>query len=209
MMTPKRSLFLFLVLAAFCWLVFSSLHPSVETYIIEGQVRVLDGAADNTRVYFTQEEAPPEPEAFDNLNKAVVQSSGAFNTRFNAIPNKLAYVYVVKEGYTTVRSEVMLAGPGQRIQLREPLEITSLPYSRPFNDFVAEKEQLEVIAYEDACLDNEWLRAPIDKVNFFEKVSFSAGYCQAGLTRDVFRANLCIDKKLYRTPSFVSVIRVP
>ncbi len=203
-MTTRLSLLVLLLISLAAWLVFVALHPRAASYVIKGKLSVDDrSSVIGAVVYFTQEDRAPD--RFDELHKARVQPGGFFDTRFNGTPNRPVYLYACKQGYTTVRTAVMLSGPGATIRLDEPLLISSLPYSRPYNEFIEEQEALEVLAYEDECLSRLKGRRPIQRVRFFEDYQKLPVNCGPGQPFEVCRAKLGIDGRVSARHSYIAI----
>lgn len=160
----NKYLTFFLLLTAFCWLIFSSWKPGIESYIVQGKVQAINGSTAQAKIRYTQDKHNFNLEKMPSID---VTANGEFSGVINIAPHGPVYFFVEKEGYTpirTIKSLNNLEGPNDI----GSITISSL-YTPPSYRQMQDEEYLPKLnLYEDICLNHLDTETPVNKIAYFE-----------------------------------------
>lgn len=151
---------------------------------------MINGTPIDAVAYFTQDRATPKD--FESLNKATINSTGEFSTKFSGIPNKKTYIYILKKGYIPVREKFILNDP-KEIKKLDPIYFSDLATPQPLK--FAKTPGQQVVVYTDTCLKKKQNKNyPIEAIEFLEEIRPVT--CVESGQRSGFQARLYIGGEL-------------
>lgn len=140
--------------------------PAPQVIILEGRLLRLGEAGNNVSVpiYFSQY---PDPGNLQQLHKIRTAHNGYFQTQLLTRPNDRLYLYILENGYTPVREEVVLRGRQGLYQLGT-IYISKLFEYDPYLNHTKAHTNLEV--FSDSCALDPHATVSCQRVQYFEKL---------------------------------------
>ncbi len=150
--------------AVVCFL--PSVFPGSRTIIIEGQLFRVGEYGNNVSVpiYLSQE---PFFGNRQRMHKIRTAFNGHFQTEFAVRPNNRVYLYVMEDGYTPVRQELVLQG-SRRYYNMQRVFISKLFDYDPYLNHTSAHTNLQV--YKDSCAQQPHALLSCQRVSFFENL---------------------------------------
>lgn len=149
---------------ALAWVICSSWHPNIESYLVAGKVLATHGEAAATTIKYTQDKNNHDYEEMASLD---VLGDGNFQAVINVQANGPVYFYAHKTGYTTARKIATLKNKGSLNDLGE-IRISSLFKGPDLGQLNGTRPFPVLALYKDECLRSLDDEVSVDKIRFFE-----------------------------------------
>lgn len=168
-MSVKKTLFYFLLsggLTVLVWLLLTSLHPPIDSYIIEGRVEALFGDPTYAKIKYTTDDRIADIRGLPEID---VLADGTFSSVINVARNSVVYFYAWKDGYSPARVQEVMQSTTQPNQV-PILRITSL-YQKGYEHILEPDRQPLLPLYggqECPNLTRPVISPRVDKIQYFE-----------------------------------------
>lgn len=156
----------FFFACALAWVICSSWHPNMESYLVAGKVLATHGEAAAVTIRYTQDANSHNYEEMPSLD---VSGNGNFQSVINIRANGPVYFYAYKPGYTTARKIATLKNKNTHNDLGE-INITSLYKQLDIGQLNGTRPLPALALYKDECLRKLDDEVPVNKIRFFENL---------------------------------------
>lgn len=151
-----------LCLGAMCWVLFTSLHPKEDSYIVVGQLNAIEGSLEGATLRYTTDS---DDRDFARMKIIDVKADGSFNSVINVIEQAVVHFYVEKKGYTRTYSSHLLRGNGAENNLGK-IPFSSL-YKGPFK---GKEDAPTMLLFTDVCLENLYTDFSVTEIEYFKEL---------------------------------------